>query len=150
MIMILLQWRIFQAQQQTFLFKITTYGGVQFMSWMQYCKSIYMDYTSGRLSHAQVSIVVTLISCRTSRYGSKTKKWPRLTSILCGFWWLIFHSSIHERRQNIPKLERSCKTQLIKRCNREYWPQGHLVYSISWIISERNSKSQSERRPREY
>ena len=59
MMMELLSWRSFQAQQQTFILKITTHGDVQFMSWMQYFKAIYLDYPSGNPSHVQGSILVT-------------------------------------------------------------------------------------------
>ena len=57
--MVLLPWRIFQSQQQALLLKITTHGAVQFMSWMQYCKEIYMDYPSGNPAHVQEYIFGT-------------------------------------------------------------------------------------------
>ena len=39
--------------------KIVTYGAIQFMSWTQYYKAIYMPYPSGNPSHVQVSLLVT-------------------------------------------------------------------------------------------
>ena len=59
------------------------------------------------------------ISCRISSYGSISRNWSCLTSTSCGFWWWIFHISTHEGRHNIPKLDRSCVTQITKRCNRK-------------------------------
>ena len=35
--------RSFQAQKQILLFKITTHGAVQFMSYIKYYKVIYLD-----------------------------------------------------------------------------------------------------------
>ena len=47
----LLPWRSFQAQHQIFPLKITIHGVVQFMSWMQYYKAVYMDYCIGNPAH---------------------------------------------------------------------------------------------------
>ena len=58
------------------------------------------------------------ISCRISSSGTKTRNWLCLTSILCGIWWRILRSSIHEGRHNTPKLERFCATNLTKWCTR--------------------------------
>ena len=35
--------------------KITTHGAVQFMSWIQYCRAIYMDYPIGNPDRVQGS-----------------------------------------------------------------------------------------------
>ena len=90
------------------------------------------------------------ISCRIRISGSKPRNRSRLTSISCGFWWWIFHSSIHEGRHNKPKLYIYFATQITYRCTREYWTQGYLVHSISWERSQRNPKSRDEHHSREY
>ena len=59
MMMGLIPWRSFQAQQQTFILKTATHGDVQFMSWMKYFKAIYLDHPSGNPAHVQGSILVT-------------------------------------------------------------------------------------------
>ena len=40
---------------------------------------------------------------RISSSGYKPSNWSCLTSVSCGVWWWIFHSSIHEGRHNTPK-----------------------------------------------
>ena len=84
------------------------------------------------------------IQCRIISSGSKPSNWSCLTSISCGFWWWIYHSSIHEVRHNIHKLDRSCATHITKLCTREYLPQGYLVHSRSLIMYQQNPKLISE------
>ena len=57
--MVLTPWRGFNAQQQTFILKITTHGDVQFMSWVLDLREIYLDYPSGNPNHVHGSILVT-------------------------------------------------------------------------------------------
>ena len=45
--------RNLQEKQHTLLLKTTKHGAVQFMSWMKYLKSTYMDYRSGKPAHVQ-------------------------------------------------------------------------------------------------
>ena len=57
--MVLIPCRSFQRKQQTLLLKVTKHGSVQFMYWMQDCKAMYMNKTSGNPAHMQESILDT-------------------------------------------------------------------------------------------
>ena len=112
MMMGLLPWIILKAQQHILLLKSSHIG---LYSLCLRCK-VARQYIWN-------SQVITPLTCRNiywtltiswsiSSPGSKPSKWSCLTSISCGVWWWIFHSYIHERRHNTPKLDRSCATQL--------------------------------------
>ena len=49
----------FEGTATDITIKITTNGAVQFMSWVQYYKEIYMYYTSGNPYHLQGYILFT-------------------------------------------------------------------------------------------
>ena len=47
------------GEKRTSISKIISHGFVQFMFWIQDCKSKYMDYASGNPTHVQGYVLVT-------------------------------------------------------------------------------------------
>ena len=116
-------------------------------SWCPGCKfirkNIWLSQVVPLFAYRYVPSSLTIL-CRFSSSGNKPLHWNCFSSVPCGVWLWVLYCAIHEGGHNPSELDIYCEIHLTKQFTGEYSPQGNLVQSRDWGVSQRNSKTRAK------